>query len=398
VSYHGKKRKMMSNTANIQNPPPIFSLEINLSTLTNGLSSVQAYVNRSSPIIANPSEYFVSVTRLIIATQRIPLWQPQLNVTSPYNNGLNTIYGVNLQYNGISSGQVYMQIINDDATISPPTVPLTAQPTNGWGNVYSYITITQMINTAIATAYSQLIANLGGGYDLDPNPPYMTWDETTQLFTMNCFPLSQYDQSTGDTVVDIYFNTEYKPFLLGWGLYTETNNTNTATGQDVLLIIQNNGNNYTPQSSPPTFTPSDPTLVMLQMVQDISSPWCFVALSKILVLSSLPIAYPTLTDLPLDLANTATNNQSSPLLIDYIVNYSSGGASSFQQPISYSATSDLFSSPIKLGGSQPISSFNISIFWQNLQGNIYPLQTIGLRNSSVKLTFVHRSIIEQGHL
>jgi hypothetical protein len=387
----------MSNTVNVQNPPSIFSLEVNLSTLTSGLSTVQAFVNRAGAIVADPSQYYVSVTRLIVVTQRIPLWQPQLNTTSPYNNGLNTIYGVNLEYNGISSGQVYMQVINDDATVSPPSTPVTTQPTNGWGDVFSYVTITEMINTAIATAYAQLIVNLGGGYDLDPNPPYMSWDQATQLFTMNCFPMSQYDQTTGDTVVNIYFNTEFKPFLLGWALYTETNNTNTPTGQDVLLILQNTGINYTPQASPPTFIPTDPTTVMLQMVQDISSPWCFVALSKILVLSSLPIAYPTLSDLPLNLTNTVTNNQTSPLLIDYIVNYSSGGASSFQQPISYSATSDIFSSPIKLGGTQPITNFNIGIYWQNLAGNVYPLQTIGLRNSSLKLTFVHRSIIEQGH-
>ena len=317
----------MSNTVNVQNPPPVFSLEVNLSTLTPGLSNVASFVNRAGAIVADPSQYYVSVTRLIVATQRIPLWQPQLNTTSPYNNGLNTVYGVNLEYDGISSGLVYMQVINDDATVSPPATPVTAQPNNGWGDVFSYTTITRMINTALATAYAQLIVNLGGGYDLDPNPPYMTWDQVTQLFTMNCFPMSQYDQTTGSTVVNIYFNTEFKPFLLGWLLYTETNNTSTATGQDVLLLLQNTGINYTPQESPPTYTPPDPTTVMLQMSQDISSPWCYVALSKILVLSSLPIAYPTLTDLPLNLTNTATNNQASPLLIDYLVNYSSGGAS-----------------------------------------------------------------------
>jgi len=388
----------MSNTANIIDPPPVFSLEVNLCTLTSGLSTISKFVNRSSPILSNPSEYFVSITRLLVATQRIPLWQPQLNTTSPNNNGLNTIYSVNLVYDGISSGQVYMQVINSDATVSPPPASVTTQPTNGWGDVFSYTIITQMVNTALATAYTQLKTNLGAGYDLDANPPYMTWDDTTALFTMNCYPLSQYDQSTGSDVVSIYFNTEYKPFLLGWLLYTETNSTNTTTGQDVLLTLRNDGNNYTPQESPPVFTPPDPTTVMLQMVQDISSPWCFVALNKILVTSSLPIAYPTLTDLPLGLANLATNNQSSPLLIDYLVNYSSGGASAFQQPISYSATSDLFSAPIKLGGTQPLSSFNIGVFWQNLQGDVFPLETIGLRNSSLKLTFVHKSIIEQGHL
>ena len=384
----------MSNTASNTNAPPLFSLEVNLATLTNGISNVGANVNRAGTIVANPSDYYVSVTRLIVSTQRIPLWQPTLNTTSPNNDGYNTVYSVNLEYKGITSGQVYLRVINDDRTVSPPTPPVNSQVFNGWGDVYSYDVITTMINIAIKTAYDKLITYFGS--DIDPNPPYMTWNATTQFFTMNCFPLSQYDQNTGDDVVRMYFNTEFKPFLLGWQLITETNNANTTSGLDVLLVLSNNGINYTPQNNPPSFVPDDPTTTVLQMSQDISAPWCYVALNKILVITSLPIAYPCLTDLPLNLIGQAFNNQTSPILIDYLVNYSAGGASSFQQPISYSATSDIYTSPIKLGGTSPITSFSIGIYYQNLAGNVFPLQTIGLRNSSIKLTFTHKSIIEAG--
>jgi hypothetical protein len=386
----------MSQIASSGEPPSLFSLEINLSTLTNGLTNVASFVNRAGAIVNNPSDYYVSVTRLIVNTQRIPLWQPVLNTTPPYNNvPYNTIYSVNLRYKTFTSGQFYMRIINDDNTITPPATPITSQPTNGWGNVYSYDVITQMISEAIQRAYTQLLINVGDTATLDPNPPYMTWNAITQLFTMNCYPMSQYDQVSGGDYVEIFFNTEFKPFLLGWLLHTYTNATNTPDGLDCSLILLNNGINYTPQNNPPSFIPNDPATTLLQMSQDISAPFCYVALNKILVITSLPLAYPCLTDLPLDLTNTAFNNQSSPILIDYLVNYSQGGASSFQQPISYSAVSDIYSSPVKLGGTQPISSFNVQIFYQTLNGNTYPLQTIGLRNSSIKLTFVHKSIIEK---
>jgi len=375
--------------------PSVFSLEVNLSTLTDGLSIVSSQVNRAGVILQNPQDYYVSITRLIVATNRIPLWQPQLNTTSPYNDGYNTIYSVYLTYKDFNSGQVYLRVINDDDTVSPPTGSVSSQPTNGWGNVFSFDTISQMVNTAIATAYSAL--NTASGGVLPSNPPFMIWNNQTQIFSMSCFPMSLYDQSTGDDVVNIYFNNSYRPYLLGWAINILSNSATSPNGEDVLLIIRNNGINYTPQNDPPSFAPSDPSTTTMTMTQDISAPWCFVALSKIQVISTIPLAFPTLSDLPLNLVGEAFNNQSTPILMDFLVNYSQGGASSFQQPISYSATSDLYSSPIKMGGSAPLTSFGIGVYWQNLQGTSIPLQTWGLRNSSLKLTFIHKSIIEGGN-
>jgi hypothetical protein len=385
----------MSNTASIGNSPPIFSLEANLSTLTSGLSAVASLVNRSGTIVSNPSDYYVSVTRLVLGqTQRIPMWQPQLNTQPPNNDGYKTVYSVNLQYGAFTSGKVYLNIINEDNTLSPPAVPTPTASTTGWGDVFSYNTICKMINNALSDAYDILNTAVGG--TLDPNPPYMTWDPASQLFTMNCFPMSQYDQSVGGNVVQIYFNNAYRPFLLGWGIQIQTNQINTPTGMDNLLILQNLGNNYTPQTSPPTAIPVDPTTVMLQMAQDISAPFCFVALSKIQVVASLPTAYPCLSDLPLALQGSAFNNQTTPILMDVIVDYSAGGASSFQQPITYTANSDIWSSPIKLGGNSPIAQFGIVVQWVNIQGQVFPVQTMGLGNSSIKFVFTHKSIIEKG--
>lgn len=386
----------MSNTALHNNSPPIFSLEVNLSTLTSGLSAVASLVNRAGTIVANPSDYYVSVSRLVVGqTQRIPMWQPQLNPQPPYNDGYNTVYSVNLQYGNVTSGKVFIRVINEDNTVFPPTTPTPTAPTTGWGDVYSYFTISQMINNAIVTAYAQLVENLGDTVTLDPNPPYMTWNPSTQLFVFHCFPMSQYDQSTGGDVVKIYFNNEYRPYLLGWDIQIQNNNTNTPSGMDNLLILRNLGTNYTPQSSPPLEVPLDSDTVMLQMSQNISCPFCFVALSKIQVVTSLPTAYPCLSDLPLALQGSSFNNQTTPILIDILVDYSAGGASSFQQPISYSATSDIWSSPIKLGGNSPIAQFGIVVQWVNIQGQIFPLQTMGLGNSSIKFVFTHKSIIEK---
>jgi hypothetical protein len=377
-------------------PPTIFDLEVNLSSLsTSTENALSTYVNRSVPIVLNPSDYYVSVSRFICSTQLIPLWSPVLNTTSPYNDGYNTIYSVTLTYETFSSEQVFLRVINTlDSAIPPPT-PVTSQPTNGWGYVYSYYKICDMINEALATAYTSLLTEVGGSASLDPNPPYMTWDNQTQIFTMNCFPLSQYDQESGADVVGIYFNNNYRQYLLGWD-FIAVSQINTPNGTDNLLNIKNMGNNYTPQSSPPTYYPADPDTVLLQYQQSISSPWCFCSLSKIQIVSSLPIAYPTLSALPLAIVGTANNNATNPVVCDFLVNYSSGGASSFAQPISYFPALDSYSSPIKLAGASVLNSFSIGVNWINLEGQAFPLYAFGNTNSSIKLTFTHKTLIENG--
>lgn len=375
-------------------PPTVFDLEINLSSLnTSSENSLSTFVNRTSPIVLNPSDYYVSVSRFICSTQLIPLWTPQLNTTSGYNDGYNTIYSLTLTYGALSSDQTYIRVINTLDSATAPIAPVLSQPTNGWGYVYSYYTICDMINEALTTAYTQL-ATLAGG-ELPDLPPYITWDNQTQIFTMNCYPLSFYDQSSGDEVINIYFNNNYRQYLLGWDFIAVSVN-NTATGTDNLLNIRNMGNNYTPQASPPTYTPTDADTVLLQFQQSISSPWAFCSLAKLQIVASLPIAYPTLSSLPLSVVGSANNNSVNPILCDFLTNFSSGGASSFSQPISYFPSLDSYSSPIKLSGSSVLTSFNIGVNWINLEGQAFPLSAFGNTNSSIKLTFTHKTLIENG--
>jgi len=376
-------------------PPTVFDIEVNLSNLSAGtLNTMAVNVNRTTPIVYNSSEYYVSVSRFVCSTQQIPLWVPVLNTTAPYNDGYNTIYSLTLTYGIYKSEQVYLRIINTSTTIQPPSVPVLSQPTNGWCYVHSYYITVDMINTALATAYEQLLVAIGGFAELDPNPPYMTWNNQTQLFTMNCFPMSQYDKSTGDDVVNIIFNNNYRQYLLGWD-YISLADTSTANGLDVLLNIRNTGDNYTPASSPPTYFPDDPTATLLQFQQNIQAPWSFCALAKIQITTSLPLAFPTLGALPLDVVGTAPNNATNPVLCDFLVDYSAGGAGSFQQPVLYFPALDSYSSPVRLAGSSVLTEFNVAVSWITITGQVIPLAAYGTINSSLKLTFTHKSLIDK---
>jgi hypothetical protein len=377
--------------------PAIFDLEVNLSSLNNSsLNAISTTVNRAQTIVQNPSDYYVSVSRFICSTQQIPLWDPVINITAPNNDGYNTIYSVYLNYGAFSSQQVYLRVINTNSTVFPPQNP-TVQPSTAWGYVYSYNTITQMINTALATAYTQLLASVAGSLPMDANPPYMTWDPQAQLFTMNCFPMSQYDQSTGNDVVRIYFNNSFRQYLLGWDFIGLTNTTNT-NGKDCLLVLQNNGINYSPQNSPPSFLPTDPTTTMLQYSQNCQTYFAFATLAKLQIVATLPIAYPTQASLPLDQVGTVGNDLQIPMLCDFLVNYSSAQASGFCQPISYFPALDSYSAPIQLSGGSQLNSFSIGITWTNIEGQSFPLSAFGTVVASIKLTFTHKSLIQGGIL
>lgn len=377
--------------------PSIFDVEVNLSSLNNSsLNSLTTTVNRAQAIVQNPSDYYVSVSRFICSTQQIPLWDPVINITSPNNDGYNTIYSVYLTYGNFSSQQVYLRVININTTVSAPINP-TSQPTSAWGYVYSYNTITQMINTALATAYTQLLASVAGSLPMDANPPYMTWDPQAQLFTMNCFPLSQYDQSTGSDIVEIYFNNSFRQYLLGWDIIGLTNTTN-ANGKDCLLVLQNNGINYSPQNTPPSFYPTDSTAVILQYSQNCQAYFAFATLAKLQIVATLPIAYPTQASLPLDQVGLVGNDLVIPMLCDFLVNYSSAQSSGFCQPISYFPALNSYSAPIQLSGGSQLNAFTIGITWTNIEGQSFPLSAFGTVVASIKLTFTHKSLIQNGVL
>jgi len=374
--------------------PMVFDLEVNLSSLnTTSINAITTNVNRLQAIVANPSDYYVSVSRFICNTQQIPLWDPIINITSPNNDGYNTIYSVYLTYGLYASQQVYLRVINTNSTYVAPPVPTITQPTNAWGYVFSYNIIAEMLNTALATAYTQLLAAVAGSLPMDANPPYVSWNPTAQLFTMNGFPMSQYDQSTGADVVEIYFNNSFRQYLLGWDIIGLTNTSN-PDGKDCLLVLKNTGVNYSPQNTPPSFLPTDPTTTTLQYSQNCQTFFAYATLAKLQIIASLPIAFPTQAALPLNLVGSVGNDLQVPMLCDFLVNYSNSTSSGFCQPISYFPALDSYSSPLQLCGSTQLNSFSIGISWTNIEGQTFPLEAFGTVVASIKLTFTHASLIQ----
>lgn len=337
----------------------IIYLDVNLSNSDSGVVNLSKIVSRSSPILENPDNYYVAVARLVCPTSfSIWLWDPLLLANgSASADGYNTIYSIVLTYGTTSSPITYLRVIPSDLTVSAPPVPVTIQPVNGWGAVYNYQTIVSMLNVALASAYAALVVL---NPSLLPTPPMYVFDPETSLFFIQMV-----------TGVSLYFNNEYRPYLAGFRYNRLTSNVGTASGKDLLIVGTGT------------------------VTQGFVATWCFMALSSVQVVSSLP-TLSEFSDLPLYLQGSAPNNATSQILTDFAADYSSNGAGSFLQPIVYTPPSVIPGARfISMSGKNPIMDFSIAINWVDTQGIVRPMQTIGAgQNASIKLVFVKKSIID----
>jgi len=395
----------------------IFYLDVNLATQQYGVSQLAKQVSRGSPIIYNPSDYYVAIARCVIPTSfSVWLWQPVLLNTSnmPIGtnpalcDGYNTVYQITLKStNNDTTASVYLRLPAQqaDQTVSAPPTPVTVQPTNGWGAIYSYDTIVEMLTTAIQNAYIALVAL---DTTLSASLPYYSFNSQSALFTLHVYPYSQWysNSLSAPETVQLFFNNESRtPFLQGWR-YTRLNNSIKTNGLDCQILMMSDGTNwleyggvsYTLPPAPPTNVsiPTDTTTAQLNITQGWTCSWAFNAVQSIQIISSLP-SQPEQTDLPIYLQGLASNNQTSSILCDFSPDYSTS-SSAWQEPLIYAPSSVIPGARfIQLVGSNPVLDFTVGIYWVDSYGIQRPIQVIAPNvNASIKLVFVKRSIIDQG--
>ena len=385
----------------------IIYLDVNLSTGSYGITPLQKTISRSGNIVNHANDYMCAVIRAVIPCGSVWMFQPVfLQDGDAASDGYNTIYTITLTHGAFTSASVSLQAINVDASVPPPTTPLTSQPTNGWGAVYSYSSLVDMLNTALSTAYASLLAQVP---TLNAQPPYYTYSPASQMFVMNAYPLSQYSQNQAGIpdVVKIYFNNESgTPWLVGWKYVRLNNSIDTTTGKDLCLTLETQANNWIEDiagawSSTPSIPPNNPNLpidadkTMIQMSQQFPATWAFTALSSIQIVSTLPTV-PEFTDIPLAQIGFTPSNQSTSILQDFTPDYSADGAGSWAAPLVYNAFSVVNGARFcQLVGSSQISYFDLKVNWCDSFGNVYPLTVVSPnQNASIKLMFVKKSIVD----
>jgi len=172
---------------------------------------------RSSNLLDNPNDYFMSIVRFSLDTAgALPIFIPQID-TQQSKNGLNypnkTIYNITLQYYdasvpaSVTAGPLtatlpvyyipHRSVLGElqNQRLRPPSsdFPLTlAQVTSEYFWVQSWGSWISMLNACLAQVYNELLTLMTAAsiptptdYDID-NPPFFRWNDETAKASFVC--------------------------------------------------------------------------------------------------------------------------------------------------------------------------------------------------------------------
>ena len=156
----------------------------NLSGNLKGLPPPILFYNetRSTPLIYDPSSYYLSIVRFSLDTSTLPVFVPEIQLQQ--DNPNLTVYSFTISWTDPASGttydaQEYMKFIPQDETKEEPLPP--SKTSNGFQDnstgyyfVFNFQFIVFLINNTLDACYKSLQAKVSG---LPSNyAPVMTWN------------------------------------------------------------------------------------------------------------------------------------------------------------------------------------------------------------------------------
>lgn len=306
-----------------------------IQTSANNRVQVSFFQNFTQPILKDTTGYKFSIVRFVVNTENLPVFIP--SITNGTNN--QTIYSITMEYNGIYS-QTYMTWI-----------PQNNNPIDSDEYYYcsSYQYLAYLVSLTMDQCLTQL-NNLVNGILLDP--PTMTYDITTQLFSIN------FNTSLN---VNVYFNLAMQSLFPSFVYIVNNNNLNNGSDYQLNLSINSNG----------------------IMGQEISSIGILNPISSIFFTSNLiPISKTISPNIQIYNDGVLVQNNSSYSFINQITDFI-GNNLSFIPFVQYSPNIYRY---INLIPGTSIQSIDLQVFYQNKNtGAIKPLYLAPGGSSSVKI-------------
>jgi hypothetical protein len=338
---------------------------------------------RSSPFIACPQAFLLSIARFTIDTTTLPVIIPTIK---PFTTDTNeTIYKITMTYQAFSYTATLM-FLPQDLQAVVPAPPKTSSNglqdnTGGYYCIYTYQYFIELVNNILLACWNGIIATSGlkdsSGNEINTSEvyPYMCFDPTTKLASL-ILP-KQYFSSN---IVTLFFNPALYQLFSSFPI--KINSYNSPSGQNVQIIVDNFGASSEIQTGVPSYP-------ALQINQEYSTTSLWTPLTSIVFCSStLPIVQ---------------NQISAPLYFVNGVAYSNNGSNNSAPIITDMAVTDgdykpnLVYSPyvyryIDLKGNRPIYSLDISVYWKDRYGNLQPFKLSAGSTITIKLMFIKKSI------
>lgn len=351
---------VINNTSNQGNAPTIARYES----------------TKTEPILEKSSDYYCAVLRFTLPLESVPLFIMPVIPNSGLTNTTPLIIGVNDGIADISTNLIY---VPDNNLPQPNQNDPNKQITSDYYYVYSYKVLIDMINTALNTviAASTIVVT---------ENPYFYYDPVTQLISLyveNVF-------TTGAASPVIYMNEQLQHYLDAFRFRFQ--GYNQPNGKDYIMNLSNPANNtgYVYPAGTPT---NPPTYFIFTQEYSVIQYWN--SLRKIFFTSnSIPITKEF--EPGFSLINYNQNNvaSSQPIITDFVPPLETAGQS---RAIAYFVPSSQYRL-IDMQNDGPLYKIDIAVYWQDKDGNQYPL-TIGVFHQiEIKLGFFRKELYKGSQL
>lgn len=345
-------------------------------------------VTKTLPILDKASNYYASVIRFDIPLNTIPIYIMKI---IPMQSDPNlTPFIIGISYLG-ANYSVYLEYIPNAPGFPAPVQDQPVQVITPYYFNYSYGTLIDMFNIALSKVW--ISSNLAS---INPtvSPPFFYLDPITQLINLvvgNIFVVAN--------PPIIYINVSSIKYLDGFqfGFF----GFNQPYGKDYFFVLNNN---LSPTVPPPALSPTvdkyyvNPLLLQptppiapvpyWRYSQDFSSLALWSSLRKIIIsTNTIPISNEYIP------TGNNSNNQSGvaasfPILTDFVPQIESSGQSrsvAYYVPTSQYRLIDMISD-------MPLQKIDLKLYWEDIDGNLYPILISLYQQANVKLAFLRKSL------
>lgn len=332
------------------------------SSTNNGPLIAQLFDQRDQALINNPNKWHLSVVRFTVPTSYVPIFiWPDAGGNTPNNS----YYSVTIR----KAGTDYRTFL----TYIPQNLP--AVSTNPqYLFVYSYQQFIDAINVALRASW------LASGGVAPETPPYMLYNSTTGL----CSLVAQYAFANSAGTYEIYFNNEL--FLFFDNMKVRRDGVNNVAGKDVLIYIQNNGNNDYVGHPPGSSLAVAPDSYIMTQEYDSLFLWNSVR-SLVFITNTVPVANEAL-----NIKNDQSLTSGSTfrkIMTDFEMNIQSGlSNNTLRSYVQYTPPGEY--RLIDMTSNSPMYTFDIQIFFQTKDLKLYPLYINKDESISIKILFRNR--------
>jgi hypothetical protein len=301
-------------------------------------------------------------------------------IKTPINtiNDIDTmINSFTLQYGTFYSAQTNFkwttQITSTSQQFPQYNFPAQKQIFSPYYFGYSYFQWVDIMNTALATAMTDLKNQVPA--IAAANNPFFVYNPETQLMTL--FAEKAFFDSALTTPIKIYTNSVSAQSFNGFWFNEE--NVGSATGIDELFTIKsNNGVNEKTINS----------VVYIDMQQEFVSLAYLSPLRSIVLSTNMNVVSEVFF---INNPNALQNQNYINVLTDFLPDISGSSEAGVGSKIFiYNATAlwRLF----QFTDENPLYNFSLQINWEDVNGNIYPLDLVKGTQCNIKMMFIRKDL------